>query len=335
MDPEELKTAPTFGAIFHGAGAVSVAAMAAKFKILYAIEPRKYFNIKTFRTNFPSVLYNTSLESFYAFKPDVIWASPSCGKFSSAQRSSRNVKSMHSMKFQDHEVYMFIEEIIKRKPKIFVLENIEALKNFIAFESSAAGFQMKYTMTGETLPLYDYYIEEYRISPTEFGFPQKRPRYFWIASKLDNVFFLTPPEKDMEKELGCGYMFDVLAEAREQGVHFENDVIPKHSEDKIEKIKRMKYGETLYGSNNNRRIDPNKCVWTVMTGATNFAHPFENRVLTVRETATLMGYPLDFKLFGSDNACRDQLGKGIIPHAGYYILNQINAFLRKQELTLL
>lgn len=77
-----------------------------------------------------------------------------------------------------------------------------------------------------------------------------------------------------------------------------------HSPSTLEKIKKAPIGgmladiEKTYGSTY-RRLDPNKPSPTVTrSGYRDFIHPYEDRMLTVRELACLQTFPLDWEFKG-------------------------------------
>ena len=78
-----------------------------------------------------------------------------------------------------------------------------------------------------------------------------------------------------------------------------------HSPSTLEKIELVPIGGKLsdiiqtFGSTY-RRLDPDKPSPTVTrSGYRDFIHPYENRMLTVRELACLQSFPLDWKFTGT------------------------------------
>lgn len=78
-----------------------------------------------------------------------------------------------------------------------------------------------------------------------------------------------------------------------------------HSPSTLEKIKLVPIGGKLsdiiqtFGSTY-RRLDPNKPSPTVTrSGYRDFIHPYEDRMLTVRELACLQTFPLDWEFVGT------------------------------------
>jgi site-specific DNA-cytosine methylase len=317
----------TFGSIYTGAGAPLLAAQWAGCEPRWAIEPRtKYFNLKTHRFNFRNIPWSDQIKAFYNSPVDILWGSPSCSEISASTRNSKNAMNVAQKEFDEFEYTTFIQEIKERKPKIFILENLAKIKNFLRFEQNPAGTLIRHMMTKEILELPDYYIEEHEISPVDIGFPQNRNRLFVIGSLFPYSFFLLPPT-EKKTNLSIRSIFTDLDERRKRGELLYNDKFPVHGEDKIEKMSRLKAGEGFYGGMNQKRMDPDKPSPVIMSSSTKYIHPWENRTLTVRESASLMGYPLDFQFFGSENKCLDQVGKGIVPQVGSFIIKQAKEYL--------
>lgn len=84
----------------------------------------------------------------------------------------------------------------------------------------------------------------------------------------------------------------------------KNHQMTAHSPTTIEKIKLVSVGDKLsntkktFGSTY-RRLNPNEPSPTVTrSGYRDFIHPFEDRMLTVRELACLQTFPLDWEFTG-------------------------------------
>lgn len=84
----------------------------------------------------------------------------------------------------------------------------------------------------------------------------------------------------------------------------KNHVVTAHSPSTLEKILKVPIGgklsdvEQTFGSTY-RRLDPNKPSPTVTrSGYRDFIHPYENRMLTVRELACLQTFPIDWEFKG-------------------------------------
>lgn len=86
--------------------------------------------------------------------------------------------------------------------------------------------------------------------------------------------------------------------------NLKNHQATAHSPSSIEKMRKVPIGgkqsdvEQIYGSTY-RRLDPQKPSFTVTrSGYRDFIHPYEDRMLTVRELACLQTFPLDWEFKG-------------------------------------
>ena len=84
----------------------------------------------------------------------------------------------------------------------------------------------------------------------------------------------------------------------------KNHQVTAHSPSTLDKIKKVGIGQKLadiektFGSTY-RRLDPNKPSPTVTrSGYRDFIHPYEDRMLTVRELSCLQTFPIDWEIKG-------------------------------------
>jgi DNA (cytosine-5)-methyltransferase 1 len=129
----------------------------------------------------------------------------------------------------------------------------------------------------------------------------------------------------------------------------KNHEMTAHSPSTIEKIKSVPLGKKLsqtektFGSTY-RRLDPNLPSPTVTrSGYRDFIHPYEDRMLTVRELACLQTFPIDWEFVGtrldSYSSKRKvtmtqfgQVGNAVPPLLAFEVAQSINnQFLRGQR----
>lgn len=104
----------------------------------------------------------------------------------------------------------------------------------------------------------------------------------------------------------------------------------KHSEKTIERFKYIPEGESIanhietlpnhlkiskfYSRGTTMRLDGNKPSPTLVPGHSNFpVHPIEHRSITVREAATITGFPLDYKFIGNHSKRCEHVGNAVTP----------------------
>ncbi len=192
----------------------------------------------------------------------------------------------------------FIRLVGELQPEVFVLENVpglakEPLRSAIEEEFRRVGYSKVYF---NILKAEDYGNPSVRkrvfISNIELK-PRKWKRNVTVREALAN---LPPP--------GSGLV--------------PNHDVPYLNEKKLKKIRQLRWGEALYkfvGSDGNLyvnyfRLHPDKLAPTVM-GSSRFVHPFEDRILTVREQARLQGFPDDHVFFGPRDAQYNQVGEAV------------------------
>jgi site-specific DNA-cytosine methylase len=85
----------------------------------------------------------------------------------------------------------------------------------------------------------------------------------------------------------------------------KNHEMTAHSPTTLAKIREVSVGKKLSESKKTfgstyRRLDPNKPSPTVTrSGYRDFIHPFQDRMLTVRELACLQTFPIDWEFVGT------------------------------------
>lgn len=81
-----------------------------------------------------------------------------------------------------------------------------------------------------------------------------------------------------------------------------------------------------------RRLNAAKMCGTIYGNELKYVHPTEDRLLTIREVARIMGIPDNFEIVGSLGGKQMvQMSKGICPPVGEYLAREIEAFLKGQR----
>ena len=190
---------------------------------------------------------------------------------------------------------------------------------------------------------YNVYVKV--LNSAWYGAYTKRDRVFFVAVRKDiKIQFEFPkPIYNDEKE------FKTVGEALKLIKYDNNDTdnIPmNHNKKTVERFKYVKQGENLaqkieklpqdmkiskfYSRGSTMRLDSKKCSPTLVPGHSNFPiHPFENRCITVREAATISGFPIDYKFFGSHTKRCEQVGNAVPPQLSSAIAKQCKKLLNK------
>ena len=86
----------------------------------------------------------------------------------------------------------------------------------------------------------------------------------------------------------------------------------------------------FYSRGNTQRLNRFSSVPTLVPGHSNFPiHPWEHRSITIREAATITGFPLNYKFCGSHSSRCIQIGNAVPIQLSYNIALSIKKFLIK------
>ncbi|EHP88322.1 DNA cytosine methyltransferase [Methanotorris formicicus] len=282
----------------------------------FSIGFKKYFNIlagienfkpsaKTYMHNINAKIWVDDIKrippmAFDEFinkeRVDVIIGSPPCEPFTKANIKIKDnpLDRLYKDKIGQLVLYYinYVDYFTKKNDDlIFVMENVPQIKE-IKDELKKLFGDIGHKVYFNILRAEDY------------GNPSKRARMFISNIKLK-------PKKQEKK-----VVVDAIGGIDENTPNHE---IQKLSPKKLALISKLKWGESLYkfeGKNkvmeNWFRLHPYKLAPTVK-GKGRFVHPYEDRLLTVREHARLMGFDDDFVFFGGRNTQYNMIGESVPP----------------------
>lgn len=283
---------------------------------------------ETYKLNFPKShvivddIRNIRSEDIEAYvgEADVVIGSPPCEPFTAANPNRR--KQPIDRLYDDpigRLVLDFIRLVGDLRPRVFVMENVPAL-----MEGELRGCLMReFARAGYPKVYFNLLRAE------DYGVPSHRLRLF-----ISNIELKPAPERKRV----------VVAEAigdlpPPDSIHD----IPNHertplSPRKQRKISRLRWGEALvrYAGSGRKvyynyvRLHPYRIAPTVM-GSSRFIHPFEDRLLTVREQARLMGFP-DYHIFyGGRDLQYNEVGEAVPVPLAKAIAKEVKRVLENDE----
>jgi DNA (cytosine-5)-methyltransferase 1 len=173
------------------------------------------------------------------------------------------------------------------------------------------------------------------LNSADYGSATKRERVIIVAVRKDieiEFKFPVPSHGKSIKEnqtsiLPYQTVFDAL-KSIPLDIN-DNDNIPMmHSPKTIERFKYVPAGKNIvdvmdnlpdylkissfYSRGNTMRLDPFTPSPTLVPGHSNFPiHPYEDRSITVREAATITGFPVNFKFFGTHTKRCELVGNAV------------------------
>ena len=320
--------------LFAGAGGMSLGFDKAGFQNVLAVEYDECF-AETYRFNFPD--HNLKVEDIKDIsndeikeiignnKIDVIIGGPPCQGFSIAGKIGRN--------FIDDERNQLFKEFVRFvnviRPKIFVMENVAALKTHnkgktimeIVNEFDNAGYTVKYDV----------------LNAVNYGVPQQRRRIFIIGTLDKDNKFEFP--KKINKYITIGEALKGLPKLKSgETSNIPNHNAMHHSKQMLEKMSYVKDGgdrndipENIRPKSGDIRKyirynskEPSICITGDMRKVFHFN---QNRALTGRELARIQTFPDNFIFKGNTGKVQQQIGNAVPPKLAFQIANSVKEVL--------
>ena len=323
------------GLVYGGCGSAAIAARNLGFQVLYDYEPRGQHFLDTFAKNFgdrgtyvAKCNHVLAVPNGFCSPDAIIIGQPDCKIYSNLRTRKREDVSI--TKTQLYEFFVFM---LKQEPMAFIVENlpkgIDAMWEYIEvkgyydpnFEDGA-----NYDASPRK-KLSDYSLTRVNINAKDY-LPQSRLRSFIVGTpkySTKNFEFLSAsPDFSLKT---CRNLIKDLEDEESYEI-FKNHKTAKHSEERIKGFSKLGPGISYYGTQNNRRLDPDKPAYTITSHCTQHVHYKLNRTLTVRECARFMGFPDTFEFAGPTTKQLDQVGKAIVVPVIQDLLKQLVEYLK-------
>ncbi len=310
------------GGFFHGFSSLSKGSHLAIDIDEHAIETYRlnHPNAKTLQTDINNI-HSQQIEEELGGTPDIIIASPPCEEFSKANPDSRGSTADRIYGEGTAKLLLDAIRIIGDfAPKAFVIENVAALlldggKEIIKREFERVDIDN---------------VEFNLIRAHQHGNPSKRLRVF-----ISNIRMKPPRKKPptVMETIGDLPSLDIN-EIFNPGEIFPNHEIYPLADDKMKSVRKTRWGQ---GAKHFRvskkrslpnwvRLFPDRLA-TSINGLSRYVHPYENRLLSVREHARLMSYPDSFVFVGSKDSQYNQVGESVPPLVSYLIAQEVRAHI--------
>ncbi|KAH7158041.1 S-adenosyl-L-methionine-dependent methyltransferase [Dactylonectria estremocensis] len=276
-----------------GAGGVSRGAQMAGFKIRYGVDkaPEVW---GTYRTNFPDAkLFQMSLDELISepgnrnLRVDVLHFSPPCQFFSPAHTRAAAQ--------DDENIFALFgcNELLKRtRPRIVTVEQTFGLthgRHAVYFRPFLADFTQ-----------FGYSVRWKVVRLCTWGAAQDRKRLILIAAAPGEKLPQFPAPTHSEHGEGGLLPYNSIQRALD-GVRPGDD---------LHELDDVKYYQPRRASYN-----PNRLAGTITTGASEVYFPDGTRELTLREIASLQGFPGNHTFLGTKTSIKRQIGNAFPPNA--------------------
>lgn len=171
-----------------------------------------------------------------------------------------------------------------------------------------------------------YAVTDVFVEAKDFGVPQHRKRYFFVAHRV-KVDWSSPLVKKLP----------TVDEALDRASKV-NDAVKKTPTSVAAVLGEMGQGEnarmaydrmTGYRRRQSSRpaflydrLAADRPSYTIL-GSCNKIHPHEDRMVSVNESASLCGYPRDYEFIGSTTDRYAQIGKGVCPPVASWLAENL------------
>lgn len=332
--------------LFCGGGGLSHGFEAAGFDVLAGVDEQDAFR-ETYERNHRNARFleadlheTTGAEILAALDldpaaVDAVIGGPPCQGFSLAQANPDPGDERNFL------VTRFIEAVYEIEPEWFLMENVPRIATM------EDGAVREYVV--DQFEKIGYTVSFAELNAVEFGVPQARSRAFFVGTTDGEFAF---PEGSHRRSagqatLGAGTTeppvtvadafsdLPPLAPGEEASAYasepqsayqermrgeaaLTNHAAPNHGESVVERIRKAAPGETIpYDTwSQKRRLDPAEPAPTLLGGPRptyHFAHPDQDRGLSVRERARIQSFPDDFAFHGPVAKQRQITGNAVPP----------------------
>ena len=267
---------------------------------------------------------------------DVITGGPPCQGFS--KNTPATWRFLEDPRNQLYKEYLKFVDYIR--PKVVIIENVAEIYN--AFEGHVR------TEIINQLSAMGYTVETKIIHMERYGIPQRRRRCFFLASRIGRPWFPQESNKIVTAweaisdlpVVNQGEGFDGMeytippqnsyqVKMRLSSADVFNHIANKMTAIQTERISSIGPGQGLkdippnlqvkggysgaYGRLDFTSPAPTITRWVFHVGSGRFAHPRENRGLTMREAARLQSFSDDFHFSGTRTEQAGQIGNAVPP----------------------
>jgi len=320
QSPQEHEYQYNCISLFSGGGGLDLGLSLAGFKSLVVSDVKEPF-VSTIKHNLPHVnthvgdamdLSSSSLVNLAGNNDiDLMVAGPPCQSFSilGKRKALDDPRGKLTVKY--------FELIAEMRPKAFIFENVPGILTV----NQGQVWQDLLILIEETT---EYSIHFQKLNSANFGIPQIRERVVLVGVRedIDDSTFVFP-------DYPTGLYSDLLSDsspskwALENVKGLPNHLIRQHGE--RVKNRYMKIPEGGRDTTDHTdRINSIKPSGTVLVGSSAgggrpHIHPFEPRVITVREAARLQSFPDWYVFQGSTTDQYRQVGNAVPPLLAYEV----------------
>lgn len=288
--------------LFSGAGGFDLGFIQAGHNIIWANDI-DIDCIKTYKSNISNHIYHDDISNIKI--KDLPLANVIIGGFPCQGFSVAN--KYRSIDDDRNNLYLFFKKVIKViQPQYFLAENV---KGILSLDNGKAIIKII-----EDFKKCGYQIQYKLFNVADYGVPQTRQRVIIAGTRKDlpNNYKYTFPSPTHSKSPKSDDLFEWIS--IEEAL---KDIPEPGTNHDLKNHIYSKYKITNRNFTGHRRTNPTKPSPTILArgngkgGVCAIQHPKNHRRLSVRESAIIQTFPIDFEFYGSMNSMYRQVGNAV------------------------
>lgn len=351
--------------LFSGAGGMSLGATQAGIDVKFSVESDPNACL-TYKKNFNGTqIFDKDIRKLLELpkirrnkEPIILFGGPPCQGFSTSNQKTRSVKNENNWLFEE---FIRITKLVDPLPEWIVFENV---KGFTETENGL--FFEKVVIELESL---GYKVSSQKLNAAQFGVPQKRTRFFAVAS-LDGFCFDFPIQFQLPSLTVKDALDDLPLLTAGSTTHWQpyrtlptseyahklrgnQKMSPNHQVTRNSSLILERYQSVPQGGNwqhiPSRLMQNYKDVSRCHTGIYHrlslekpsivignyrknmLIHPTQDRGLSVREAARLQSFPDWFEFMGSIGFQQQQVGNAVPPLLAQVVFSRILQYINRSK----
>lgn len=311
--------------LFSGAGGLDLGFIKAGHKVIWANDNYEDA-VQTYKLNIGNHIICKDIREIDSNEipnHDILIGGFPCQGFSLANTG-------RSEKDERNKLYLEFLRVLKdKKPKFFVAENVKGILSL----GKGEVFKMIISDFSEE----GYNVEYKVLNSANYGIPQKRERVIIIGTRQDINFNVSHPKSTHTNDIDLFNNLNPWLTLKEAF----KDIPNPDSEHNLLNHTYSKFKLKFNGYIGNRYVNPDKPAPTITArgdskgGVVVLHHPNNKRRMSVRETAVVQSFPLDFEFYGSNSSAYRQIGNAVPPKLSLAIAQKfpLNLSIKEYENT--
>jgi len=289
--------------LFSGAGGLDLGFKNAGFKIIWANDSDKDA-VLTYKHNIGDHIVHKKIEDIPLNEIpdcDVVIGGFPCQGFSQA----------NLLRFEEDDrnnLYLeFLRIVEEKQPKYFFAENVRGI---LSIGKGAAIKKIE-----EDFANAGYKMQKKLFNVADFGVPQSRWRVILVGTRKDlDIEYEYPEETHAAPKKS---LINGLEKWITIGEALENIPEPEANTQGLTNHIYSKYKVTNRNFTGHRTTNPDKPSPTILArgngkgGVCAIQHPKNHRRMSIRESAIIQSFPIDFEFLGSMTSCYRQVGNAV------------------------